>query len=263
MTKPRSHFRDAPQNRSSGRYWLYGKHAVISALSAASLNRRRFYQLFVTEKAGEELRSKVDISGLEVRPQIVPTTQIAQVLGQGPSSETVHQGYALQVSNLETYDIAWLLKQVSEKETCRLVILDQLTDPHNVGAIIRSAACFGADAVITTKNNAVYDSPVVAKSSSGMVDQLPIVTVTNLVRSLEELKKEGVWVAGLAGNAKDHISSLKKFEKAAIVLGSEGKGMRSLTEKHCDLMLSIPIAPIVDSLNVSNAAAIALYELSR
>lgn len=188
---------------------------------------------------------------------------IDQLLGP----EAVHQGIALEVLPLEPLEIEDVLpaaRPVGLPEGARpLIILDQVTDPHNVGAILRSAAAFGAAAVILTRDHAAPQSGVMARAAAGALDLVPLVYVTNLARALGEIKEAGYWVVGLDGEAKQTMAEAKLNAATALVLGAEGKGMRRLTAESCDLMVKLPIREAMESLNVSNAAAIALYELSR
>jgi len=154
------------------------------------------------------------------------------------------------------------LKQVIN-ETELVVLLDQVTDPHNVGAIVRSANAFGAGAVITTSKNAATDSPIIAKSSSGAIEDTPLIEVTNLSKAIEQLQKEGFWIVGLDGYAKSELSQVDLKGKIAFVMGSEGSGMRDLVKKNCDILSKLPMVGSVESLNVSVACGVSLYEYRR
>ena len=140
--------------------------------------------------------------------------------------------------------------------------MDQVTDPHNVGAVIRSAAAFGAKAIITTDRHAPPESGTLAKSASGALEAMPWVRVTNLSRALEQLAEIGFWRIGLDGYAKTDIRDADFGDNIALVLGAEGKGIRKGTADHCDALVKLPISRTVESLNVSNAAAVALYVFS-
>ncbi len=143
-----------------------------------------------------------------------------------------------------------------------VLILDQVTDPHNVGAIIRSAAAFGARAIITTDRHAPPESGTLAKSASGALEVLPWVRVTNLSRALDSLAEMGYWRLGLDGTAEMSIREADFGKNIALVMGAEGRGLRKGSRTHCDALIKLPIRRTVESLNVSNAAAIALYEFS-
>ena len=139
--------------------------------------------------------------------------------------------------------------------------MDQVTDPHNIGAILRSAAAFDADAVITTQKNAPEVTGAMAKSASGALELVPLIFVSNLARTMQTLKDRGYWCVGMDGSAKETLRDAALPRKVALVMGSEGYGLRRLTAQNCDFMVRLPISKQVESLNVSNAAAIALYDL--
>jgi 23S rRNA (guanosine2251-2'-O)-methyltransferase len=164
----------------------------------------------------------------------------------------------IEVEPLEDIWLADLLAEAPERAV--LLVLDQVTDPHNVGAILRSAAAFGAGAVILTERNAPSTTGVLAKAASGAIEHVPLVHVTNLSRALIELQEAGYWCVGLAEEAKHHLDGIDLSAKTALVLGAEGEGLRRLTREHCDELARLPTGGAIGSLNVSNAAAVALYE---
>ncbi|HIJ64183.1 MAG TPA: 23S rRNA (guanosine(2251)-2'-O)-methyltransferase RlmB, partial [Rhodospirillaceae bacterium] len=175
----------------------------------------------------------------------------------------VHQGLALAADPLPELQIIDLLDAARGRDSAQLVVLDQVTDPHNAGAVLRSAAAFGALAVVVQDRHAPEQTGTLAKAASGALERVPLVRVTNLVRALEELKSGGFWIAGLAGDAEQTLAAAGLNGKIALVLGSEGDGLRRLTREHCDHLVRLPQTDQVESLNVSNAAAVALYELVR
>ncbi|MDX1581253.1 MAG: 23S rRNA (guanosine(2251)-2'-O)-methyltransferase RlmB [Alphaproteobacteria bacterium] len=239
-----------PGKSSSGseRYWLFGLHTVRAALD----NPRRSYgRLLATRNAANALGTS------PVEPEIVDRKKIDNLV----RADAVHQGIALEVDPLPD---AWL-DDVLKDPPDLLVMLDQVTDPHNVGAILRSAAAFGAGAVITTLRHSPPETPVLAKSAAGAMELVPYVRLANLARGLERLGKEGYLRIGLEGEGDLTPGSLGTVlspgMRCVLVLGAEGKGLRQLTRETCDVLLRLPIEAKVDSLNVSNAAAVALYVL--
>jgi 23S rRNA (guanosine2251-2'-O)-methyltransferase len=181
---------------------------------------------------------------------------LQRMLGDG----AVHQGIAVQTKPLEQPDIAEI-RSINDRSV--VLALDQATDPRNVGAAIRAAAAFGAHAVITTARSAPPESGALAKAAAGALEQLAYVRAPNLARALDTLKENGFWTVGLAGEAETPIADAPFDRPTAIVIGAEGSGLRRLTLEHCDAAVHIPMSPIVESLNLATAAAIALYEKSR
>lgn len=230
---------------------LYGRHAVLAALQNP---RRRISKVLCTRENAEELRR---IS--PVAPQIVERKEIDRLL----PLEAVHQGFALFCSELPPVALEDILSAAENKENCHVLILDQVTDPQNIGAIIRSAVAFNTLALIVQDKNSPPETGSMAKASAGMIEHLPVCRVTNLARAIDRLKDAGFWTIGMDGYAKTTVSQLKKGGKNAVIMGSEGKGMRRLVEENCDLTVRLPMNEKVESLNVSTAAAIMLYELNK
>lgn len=238
-------------------YWVWGRHAAAAALE----NPQRRVRRIVASRAMAEMLGRI-----EGRPpvEMVEPKALDGLLGP----EAVHQGIALEVLPLEPLELEDILPAArgedgADEKKCPLVVLDQVTDPHNVGAILRSAAAFGAAAVILPRDHAAPQGGVMARAAAGALDLVPLVYVTNLSRALGEIKQAGYWVVGLDGEAKQAIAEAKLTAGTALVLGAEGKGMRRLTVESCDMLVKLPIRAQMESLNVSNAAAIALYELTR
>jgi 23S rRNA (guanosine2251-2'-O)-methyltransferase len=244
-----------PVDTSGGAPWLWGHHAVAAALKNPN---RKFVRLVATEDAAAELAGLLGEAS-PVEPQIMNRDSIAKLLPPG----AVHQGVALLAKTLKPWQLEDVIAHLGEAERAVVVVLDQVTDPHNIGAILRSAAAFGAIAVVLPDRNAPEISGTLAKSASGAVEHVPLVRVVNLNRTLELLKKAGFWSVGLAGEAEQTLASHNLGGRVCLVLGSEGDGLRRLTREACDLMARLPTQGPVASLNVSNAAAIALYELVR
>jgi 23S rRNA (guanosine2251-2'-O)-methyltransferase len=237
---------------NSKTYWLYGIHAVSAALSNPD---RRLKRILLAPAAAEKIRPL--LAAHHPRPEQADAQQIARLA----SEQAVHQGVAAEAVPLEPPSLEECLAALPAKKP--FLLLDQVTDPHNVGAILRSAAAFDAAAVVLTKDHAPEESAALAKAASGALEILPLITVTNLTQAMETLKKAGYWCVGLEGEAKQELGQAKLDAATALVLGAEGRGLRRLTAERCDLRLRLPISARMESLNVSNAAAVALYELHR
>ncbi|MDO7843524.1 23S rRNA (guanosine(2251)-2'-O)-methyltransferase RlmB [Sphingomonas immobilis] len=236
----------APANRP--RFW--GRHAVTAALANPERNVRKIW-------ATREALASLDI------PPVIPivyaeVTDLARLVpGDAP-----HQGLVAEVDPLEDIWLGDLLEQGAD-DNRTLVILDGVTDPHNVGAILRSAAAFDALGIITPDRNAPPESGTIARSASGALEIVPWVRVVNLARALDEIAEAGYWRVGLAGETHQTLDkAIGMQRRVALVLGAEGEGMRHNTAQHCDELARLPISPRVESLNVSNAAAIALYAVT-
>lgn len=239
----------------SGALLLYGRHPVMAALANP---RRRKKRLIATEKALEALAdARLLPDGLPV--QATDARTLDQLLGR----DAPHQGMALELEPLASPDLLDLLPPAGAPSL--IVMLDQVEDPHNVGAILRSAAVFGADAVISQDRHAPPETGVLAKSASGALDVIPWARVTNISATLDMLADHGYWAVGLDGAGETRIDRLDLGQRLVLVLGAEGRGLRPLVAKHCDVIARIeqrPASPLLESLNVSNAAAVALFALT-
>lgn len=250
--RPQSPKRGASPRQASG-IWLYGLHAVKAALANP---RRKLHRAVLTERAAEEIGAK--LLG-RVRHETADADAVGKLLPPG----AVHQGVALNCEPLPQRDLEETVGEKGEKRRIVLV-LDQLSDPHNTGAILRSAAAFGASAVVVQDRHAPPEAGALAKAASGALDSVPYVSVVNIARALDELAKLGFWRIALAGDGEmDFREAVNNAGDVALVLGSEGAGIRRLVREHCDTAAFLPIESAMESLNVSNAAAIALYELRR
>ena len=230
---------------------LYGRHAVMAALANP---KRQVAKILCVKENVDEIRKVTKIA-----PQVVEKKEIDKLF----SSDAVHQGFALFCNRLPDYTLDDILDMADEKEKCHILILDQVTDPQNIGAIIRSAVAFNTLALIMQDKNSPIENGAMAKASAGMIEHLPIARVINLSRAIEKLKNAGFWTVGMDGYAKTTIDKLQKPLKTAIIMGSEGKGMRRLVEENCDISVKLPMSPLTESLNVATAAAIALYEFNK
>ena len=230
-------------NPNRPRFW--GKHAVAAALDNPE---RRVIKAWSTREAAEFMNFPKDLP--------VVLADVAD-LGRMVPHDAPHQGIVIEVEPLEEMWLADVLAEAPERAV--LLVLDQVTDPHNVGAILRSAAAFGAIAIVTQDRHAPPEGGALAKAASGALERVPWVRVVNLARALEEIAEAGFWRIGLAGEAKDDIKAALGPQRVALVLGAEGPGMRANVRDHCDALAKLPISEAMESLNVSNAAAVALY----
>lgn len=225
-------------------HWLYGLHAVEAALRN---ERREVHRLMATPNAARKLEESISARKLDV--ETVTPKHLDKLLGP----DQVHQGIALEVSPLPALSLADL------PETETVLVLDQVTDPHNVGALLRSAAAFGAGALIMQERHSAPLNATLAKTASGALDLVPVILVGNLAQCLEELKARGYWLVGFAEEGADALETTTPRFPVGIVLGAEGRGLRELTRKTCDQLCRISTKGALTSLNVSNAGAIALH----
>ncbi|HEY8964332.1 MAG TPA: 23S rRNA (guanosine(2251)-2'-O)-methyltransferase RlmB [Alphaproteobacteria bacterium] len=234
---------------------LYGFHAVRAAILNPA---RRVLRILGTDEALDEFRATMDAAKEAdlKRPNVetIDKVKLDRMLPTG----AVHQGIAATVETLATRDASDLVGDLDRNEKAVFVILDQVTDPHNIGAILRSAAAFGAKGVIMQDRHTPDMTGVVAKVASGAVDVVPIALETNLSRCIEMLQDNDFFVIGLDERGDD-IGDLPDYDRVALVLGAEGDGIRRLVAEHCDKLVSLPTQGQILSLNVSNAAAVALY----
>ena len=244
---------DGPRPRS-GDGWIYGHHAVAAALANPI---RQIQQLILTRDA-EETLGAAGIA-LRIAPEIRASAEISALLPDGAA----HQGFALRAAPLPGIGIAEVLSRLKDGAPALVVVLDQVTDPRNVGAILRSAAAFGAAAVILPERHGADTTAAMAKTASGALETVALVRVTNISRTLEALKAGGFWCVGLDAHAPEVLASVDLTGRVALVMGSEGSGLRRLVRDTCDLHARLPIGEGMESLNVSAAAAIAMYEVAR
>jgi 23S rRNA (guanosine2251-2'-O)-methyltransferase len=238
-----------PSQAPASRPRFYGRHAVLAALANPERTVRKIWG---TREA---------LSALDLPPVIPITYADVADLGRLVPSDAPHQGLVIEVEPLEEIWLGDLLDQgAGDKRP--LLVLDQVTDPHNVGAILRSAAAFDALGIITQDRHAPPETGALARSAAGTLEVVPWVRVVNLSRALDEVAEAGFWRVGLTGHARPLLGEVMGDGKVALVLGAEGEGMRQNTEAHCDELARLPISPKVESLNVSNAAAVALYAIT-
>jgi 23S rRNA (guanosine2251-2'-O)-methyltransferase len=238
-----------PSKAPASRPRFYGRHAVLAALENPERNVRKIWG---TREA---------LAGLDIPPAIPITYADVADLGRLVPGDAPHQGLVIEVDPLEDIWLGDLLQQ-GAGDRRPLVVLDQVTDPHNVGAVLRSAAAFDALGIITQDRHSPPESGSLARSASGTLETMPWVRVVNLARALEEVAEAGFWRIGLTGHAEGTLGEVMGEGRIALVLGAEGEGMRQNTETHCDQLARLPISDKVESLNVSNAAAVALYAIA-
>jgi len=251
----------AQPRRDSGN-WIYGRHAVRAALQNPA---RRLRRLIATAEIAAEAQAW--LSEAKARPaadfknETLDRARLDVLLPEG----AVHQGLALQAEPLPPAFLEDVLAELSPTaaEADVVVVLDQVSDPHNVGAVLRSAAAFGARALIVPEHGTPPSTAALAKAASGALEQVPLVRVTNLARALDKLKEAGFWCVGLEESGDKLLGDLDLTGRVALVLGAEGEGLRRLTRERCDFLARLPTRDPLASLNVSNAAAIALYEVAR
>ena len=232
--------RQAPETGATGApYWLYGRHAVGAAVDNPE---RRIVTLLST-------------AGIAPDGADIVT---AEVLSAQLPKDAVHQGVAALVQPLPEAELAPILGTDAP-----LVVLDRVSDPRNVGAVMRSAAAFGAAAIILPSRHAPSESGAMAKAASGALERLPLIRVTNLSRSLAQVAEAGFWLLGLDAATTRSLAEAAPVRRSALVLGAEGAGLRRLTAEACDELVRLPIGDAVESLNVSAAASAALYEIVR
>ncbi|WP_202401685.1 MULTISPECIES: 23S rRNA (guanosine(2251)-2'-O)-methyltransferase RlmB [unclassified Saccharibacter] len=227
-------------------YWIYGIHAVEAALNNPN---RTIYELLATREAAPSLPHNS-----KHQPTLVAREQLDALCGR----DAVHQGVCLRVEPLTPLIIAEALERPGP-----ILVLDQVTDPRNIGAILRSAAAFGAAAVLVQDRNTPPETGTMAKAASGGLDIVPLMRETNLSRALAGLQRAGLWVVGLDAGGQRLSRETLGNRRVALVLGAEGAGLRRLTRETCDEIASIYMSGPMESLNVSNASAVALYELTR
>lgn len=240
--------------------WIYGRHAVIAALANPLRVVQRFLCLKETIEEAALLLAEARAAERPPRPEPVERRALETLLPH----DAVHQGLALEAKPLEAADLEDVLAAIpAEAAPQILLLLDQVTDPHNVGAILRSAAAFAALAVIVPEHGAPPITGALAKAASGALETVPLVRVTNLARTLERVKTQGFWCVGLDSEARDSLAALALPARIALVLGAEGAGLRRLVREQCDYLAKLPTRGALHSLNVSNAAAVALYALTQ
>lgn len=234
---------------------IYGIHAVEAALRSQPQN---VLQVFVQQARNDNrIKKIIDIaknSGVSL--QLISNEKLKE-----KCPKVRHQGVLAEVRRSDKQTVT--LDSILEKDELLLLILDEVQDPHNIGACLRTADATGVDAVIVSKNRSPALTPVMRNVASGAAETVPYIMVSNLARSLEKIKQSNVWLLGTSGDCKQSIYDTSSSQRLALVMGSEGKGMRRLTREACDELISIPMQGSVESLNISVATAVCLFEIRR
>lgn len=250
----KNRFKKLPKKRQNSDYWIYGHHAVVGAL----MNDNRIkYEINFTIEAEKKLFQEVDIKKFTFAKRKKTREEIENLLG-GISN---HQGICLRVEKLNIPELKEFLGYCN-KESSILVLLDQLEDSQNVGAIFRSALAFKLDGVILTHDKSVSENSFLTKAASSGIDKVPFTKIKNISSCIKILKETGYWIYGLEMKAGKSLKEIKFPKKVVIILGSENKGLRKITSSLCDEIINIEINNELESLNVSNTAAIAFYDIS-
>ncbi len=252
--RPAGHFPRPPSatrgQAPAGTIWIYGQHPVVAALANP---HRRLRRLLLTEEAEAALATQLPPPWNQQRER-TDRARLDQMLGR----DAVHQGIALLADPLPQPPLTTLLERPGP-----ILVLDQVTDPRNVGAILRSAAAFGVAGVIVQDRHAPEETGALARAASGALETMPMIRAVNLSRTLVALKAAGLWTVGLAADAPALRGTALAQRRVALVLGAEGPGLRRLTRETCDEVAGLAMPGIMESLNVSAAATVALYELTR
>ncbi len=234
---------------------IWGTHAVKAAWQNTD---RHIQAVFLSENSTREFASFQSVKGAKrPPPSVVPKKELDRMTGGA-----VHQGMALIADPLQEMFLSDLIIKSDQKTRSVVLILDQVTDPHNVGAILRSACAFGADAILMQRKHAPDIEGVLAKTACGAVEHVSVIQETNLSRAIEKLQEGGFMVIGLDERGEQTISEVKDHQKIALVMGAEGPGIRQNVAGHCDILAKLEMHGPIPSINVSNAAAVALYALT-
>ena len=240
---------------------LWGKHAVTAALENSD---RDIYEIFFTENAQNNIQNL-----LKSRPSFSEANKIklnaltSQDLAALLPDHSVHQGFAAIVGELDDRGLDFLINRTHSSECTFVVVLDQVTDPQNLGAVIRSAVAFSVDAIIVHDRSTPRLDGALGKAASGALEHIPIIRTKNIARAINKLKKAEFWCIGLSDDAQNDLSSLSVHARTAVVLGAEGEGLRRLTRDSCDNLARLPTSLKFPTLNISNAASITFYEIRK
>ncbi len=251
----RNKFKKPLKKRQNSKYWIVGHHAVVAALKN---KKREKYEIVFTAEAKKKLEKQVNLKDLKIIKKIKNREEIENLLGE----KSNHQGICLKANKIANQELKELISNVRSNKSL-IVLLDQLEDPQNVGAIFRSALAFKLNGVIMTENNSVNENAFLTKAASGGIDKLPFAKIKNISSCIKLLKDSGYWIYGLDVNTNKTIDQINYPKKVVIVLGSEHRGIRKITSSICDEIIKIEMNNQIESLNVSNTAAIAFFHISK
>lgn len=242
---------------SENKFFIYGKHPIFSALNN---QKRRFFKIYTSNL--KEIKKYITKNNINIKKDIIEYKSNNEI-NKLFKDVVNHQGYAALVSGCKKITIDdFVIDECKNKRNLpKLIILDQLTDSHNIGAIIRTAVAFSVSYIIVTKYNMPKDSAIILKTSAGLSESVNIIEVININKTIEILKNVGYFIVGLAGEATEDIKNIKDKKNLCLIVGNEGNGIRQLIKKNCDFLYKINIQNNVDSLNASVATAIAIYQL--
>ena len=243
-----------PKKRQNSDYWIHGHHAVVGALTN---DNRIKYEICFTSEAEKKLRGEVKLENIKIKTKRKTREEIDLIL-KGISN---HQGVCVRVDKIQTPCLSDFINNL-KKDRSVILLLDQLNDPQNVGAIFRSALAFSIDGIIMTDNNSVTENSFLTKTASSAIDKVPFTKIKNISSCVKILKNNGYWIYGLDMRAQNSITDVHFPRKVVFVLGSESKGMRKITSAICDEKLKIKMSDKLESLNVSNTAAILMFYIS-
>jgi 23S rRNA (guanosine2251-2'-O)-methyltransferase len=236
---------------------LYGIHPVTEALKAG---RRKFFELYVEKGKSSGRPGEIKLS-LEKRK--IPVREVGRAELEDISGTDFHQGIGAKVSEYPVVPLELLLQSKGSGSMDFLVLLDNMVDPQNFGALVRTALCVGACGIVITKDRSASPTPSVSKASAGALEHMPVSRTVNMVRAMREMKEKGFWIAGLDALGGISLYDCDLSFPAAIVIGGEGKGIRPLVKSNCDFLVSIPQKRKISSLNASVAGAVVMYEVFR
>jgi 23S rRNA (guanosine2251-2'-O)-methyltransferase len=234
----------------NNQYYMYGHHPILTAIQN---KQRKIHKIYCLKK--QENKYRTQLLNIDIPLQIIKKDFIIQKIGHGHT----HQGIIALVNSVFKYNIT-TLTFAPQQDT--IILLDQITDPQNIGAIIRSAAAFGINKLILTNNKSPKENAVIAKTACGSLEFVQVAKVQNINSTIRHLKQKGFWIVGLDAMGQENIGSIININKIAIIIGTESKGIRKLISHNCDFLVNIPMSKYVPSLNASNAASIIFYLIS-